>query len=523
VASAAQVGSPAVPAERRDRALAALEASKRGGAPAELVRLLRALGRARFEDAGSLIRFHEALLFLCAYPPDAAVLREAEPRLAAISAKVKRLDAAGVDLSPFLQGDAAGIAGVPLTMSFGHDTTAWLAASRPRLRDSDLDAWDGGDRLIAALLPSLPLFAEEALVDANVAWRSWLDRARPKGTRELPWLLERFAALPVPPLVRSALWESCGLFTTWTLRDRDSRTRLRAPARERFFHAGTFISRNDVDLARELARPALRFRRVPVREAAALLDVARTALAVRYREIWAFTHGDASACFAASPGRGLSLVIFGIAKERRLPLRAGFGLLLLKNGVPVGYGDVFSLFEKADVSFNVFPTFREGESAWIYAQVLRFYANALGARVFSVDPYQIGKHNDEALDSGAFFFYRRLGFRSTDRALEALARREEEANAQSPGRRSSRRTLARLAAAPLVFENRAPEPGAWDRFHVRNVGARAVPPAVLAAFARAKESRDELETLRDLRADAPLRAAVLSSGRRASGGTGARS
>ncbi len=162
----------------------------------------------------------------------------------------------------------------------------------------------------------------------------------------------------------------------------------------------------------------------------------------------------------------------GIAPERRLPLRAGFGVAFFRNGVPVGYGDAFGLFDRLDVSLNIFPTFRDGESAFVYARLLRLYAQLFGSTCFSVDPYQIGLGNEEAIESGAFWFYRKLGFRSSDPSLEKLARREEERAASTSGYRTSNRTLERLSGANLLLDG---ETGgaAWDRFHVRNLGLAA--------------------------------------------------
>ena len=75
-----------------------------------------------------------------------------------------------------------------------------------------------------------------------------------------------------------------------------------------------------------------------------------------------------------------------------------------------------------------------------------------GTTTISVYPYQIGQQNDEALDSGAFWFYRKLGFRSGSMALEQLARREEEKIAANPKYRSPRKTLKRLAEAHVFYE-----------------------------------------------------------------------
>ena len=61
---------------------------------------------------------------------------------------------------------------------------------------------------------------------------------------------------------------------------------------------------------------------------------------------------------------------------------------------------------------------------------------------FSIDPYQIGLENDEAIESGAFWFYRKLGFRCTDPHIEQMAQREEKRMAMKPGHRTSTRTAA---------------------------------------------------------------------------------
>jgi hypothetical protein len=129
------------------------------------------------------------------------------------------------------------------------------------------------------------------------------------------------------------------------------------------------------------------------------------------------------------PAAASRIVFFGVPPEWRLPLRAYHAGMFFKNGVPAGYVEVLSFFERAEVGFNLYYTFREGESAWLYARLLRLFHQILGVRCFSVDPYQIGLENDEALDSGAFWFYRKLGFRPLDAAAAHLVAREERPHA----------------------------------------------------------------------------------------------
>src|SRR5258708_29187444 len=185
-------------------------------------------------------------------------------------------------------------------------------------------------------------------------------------------------------------------------------------------------------------------------------------------------YGDPLSVVVADAGRGLEIVLVGITPDRHLPLRAGFGPLLLRNGVPIGYADAYALCDRIEVSFNIFYAFRDGESAYCFTRLLKLYQQLFGSTVFSIDPYQIGEGNDEAIDAGAFWFYRKLGFRSTNPAVELLALREETRMAADPRHRTAARTLRRIAHSPLLYETASTRQTsttrAWDHFRIRNIG-----------------------------------------------------
>jgi len=108
-----------------------------------------------------------------------------------------------------------------------------------------------------------------------------------------------------------------------------------------------------------------------------VLDMARAALATRYREVYTFTWGDPSTVLSADAGRGLEILLIGLLPEKRFPLRAGFAPFILRNGVPIGYADAYGLCERMEVSFNIFYGFRDGESAFCFARLLKLYHQAL--------------------------------------------------------------------------------------------------------------------------------------------------
>jgi hypothetical protein len=151
-------------------------------------------------------------------------------------------------------------------------------------------------------------------------------------------------------------------------------------------------------------------------------------------------------------------------------LRAYFAGFTLKNGVPINYIEAIGLFEWIEIGFNTFYAYRDGETAWIFAKVLRLLVQLLGVKCISVYPYQIGLGNEEAIASGAFWFYRKLGFRPGRPDLLKLTEREEKKIAANPKYRTSARTLRRLATGHIFYELPQAERGAWDSFSMRNVG-----------------------------------------------------
>jgi hypothetical protein len=423
-------------------------------------------------DATELARLHDAALFLRAYPLSPRVLALADALLARLPAHVARLAGEGADLSPLDDPSVAGIAGVPVAMPFSHAVAAWLARRDASALRVDWEAEDLPDRLAAFLPRLVPFLEEQARVDANVAFREYVDAAR--GARpDAAWLLEGLAALPVSASVRAELWEALSLQLSWQPRPTDSRGLARFPSPAPFCSDAPLLSRRDVSVAAELAASPPEPARLSPGEGGALLDAARAAMAVRYRELPAFSAGDPSAVLRFDVGRGVSIFVTGLAREARLPLRAGFGTLFARNGVLVGYGDLHAALGRADVSFNVFYAFRDGESAWLYARLLAVARAVTRAAQLSVDPYQVGLGNEEAIASGAFWFYRKLGFRSADAALEALARREESRLAASPGRRTPTATLRRLAATPLLLDVPGETPLLPDSFRLADLGLAA--------------------------------------------------
>jgi hypothetical protein len=442
----------------------------------ELLRLLGAAGRVTFgKDAPSLIRFHDLLLFFRAFPSGQNVLRLTEKLLQTFEPKVKAVLAAGGDADDFAPEEVVGIAGTVVEATFSYPMVCWLVQ---RYAKSISIQWDDYERETqrAVIWPRFfPLMEEDSLTEANVPYLDWLRAARGRHN-ELPWLVRQFQRLPGFPKEtaekeKAALYDSLEIMVRWDMSgSRASRTLSRKPVRQFFFHREPLIQRRQVSLAEEFAKPRLPINVLSSREAEKALDLVKEATGVRYRELYGTANADPAWVVQANPGRGVEIYFWGLPPEKRLPLRAYLAGFTVKNGVPINYVECISLFDWTEIGFNTFPAYRDGETAWIYAQTLRLLRQLHGANAISVYPYQIGDGNEEAIGSGAFWFYRKMGFRSMDPALEKLAQAEEKKVKANAKYRTSAATLRRLSKANVVYELPQAERGAWDSFSMRNIG-----------------------------------------------------
>ena len=447
-------------------------------------RLLDQLSRREFGDAKSLIRFHETLLFLRAFPQSLVLVPRIEGLLDTFHSRTEKLLSMGADPSDFDDFDTSGIAGTTMQDTLNFEVARWLVRRIPRNVEI---AWDdyNEERAWGATWPRfIPLLQEDSDVEANIPWRRWLDTARGR-EQDCAWLIRQFEQMQgggAPERSRAEIYDSLRIPLRWRLENlKLSRTRNWRRPRSFYVHDRSLITRKEVSLEREFARKPPRLTRVSRRDGESVMQMIREVMVVRYRELYGTTLGNPRSVVRAELGRGVALYLWNLPPERRLPLRAYVAGLTLKNGVPINYIEAIGLCEWIEVGFNTFYTYRQGETAWIYAQALRCLCAFTGAKVISVYPYQIGQDNDEALDSGAFWFYRKLGFRSGDPALEHLARREERRIAADATYRTSRRILKRLAKAHVFYEIRddrvrasSPklETGAWDNFSTRNLALR---------------------------------------------------
>ena len=463
-----------MPANSIKRLLDQLEEAKRRFVPSnhkQIVQLLTRLKQQKIKDAESLIRYHEVLLFLRAYPQSARIVQLVDEELSSFPQRVASIGKMGADLSPLEEGEVSGITGTSVTDTFSYYIVRWLVKQHANQISIDWDWFESENRLAETWPRFMPLLEEDGLVEANVPYQKWLDAARGR-VNAVAWLTQRFESLPLADKEKAELYDSLQLYVRWTPSFRISRTGMKLPVRNIYYHRTLLIARRDIFLAAELQAPSPSIKTLPPKQGAAILDLARATSTMRYRELYGFTHGAPTRVFQASLGRGVELYITSLPPSKRLPLRAYHAAMIFKNGIAIGYFEGLSLFERMESGFNLYYSFRDGETAWLYARTLNVYHHLLGVTSFALDPYQIGYKNEEGIESGAFWFYRKLGFRPTRPELLQLTLAEEKKIAAKHSYRTPKTVLRKLAAGPMIFELDRSRTGDWDRFQVRNIGLR---------------------------------------------------
>src|ERR1051325_1542515 len=154
--------------------------------------LLAEIGARRFNDAAALVRLHEALLFVRAYPQDRDALVAADRLLDGFGRRVGALLEAGADPITLDYIEYSGIAGTTLHGHYSYGFARWLVACHGDDVEIDWERYETPERLGLVLPRLLPLMFEDTAVEANIPYRDWVRAAKPEGVSDLAWLVARF-------------------------------------------------------------------------------------------------------------------------------------------------------------------------------------------------------------------------------------------------------------------------------------------------------------------------------------------
>ena len=436
-------------------------------------RLLNKLGKVKFTNSVDLLAYHDLLTFMFAYPDTSQSRKLAESELAGFLERVvdyllNSKDKAGLKLYN------SGLDGTMIEYPFSFGVVDQLTEAFPHSVNVIWDDVDDEvqDKLMEIVQLLLAWHENDAIDnDDYQSTAGWLELARsPVQASDLRLIIDLFRRAPLPDNVRQHLYDGLDITVNWDLTDCPvSRTQHRLPGKQVFYQKQDFRRRCQ-DLRKELKKPASRLQALGKTEGRQLVMAINQVLAVRARELFPITYANPAEVYRFEPGRGVQLYVFGASPEIRLPFESNYGAMLVRNGIPIGYGVGATLFDRVEIAINVFPAFRGGESAFIIEQFFKLFYHHFGSRIFLVRSRQMGDGDDEPIKAGSFWFYYKLGFRAIEQRIRNLAEEEYGRIRQTRGYRSSERMLRRLSKSDVFMHIDPNQMDGFDELPLQNLG-----------------------------------------------------
>lgn len=412
-------------------------------------RLLEVIAGERRIGARDLVALHDTLCFLRAYPDSRAILEAVETVGSRLREWVHALPDGG-DTASLLE---LGIPGSSNTHYYSFGVLRRLVRMYPGCLEIDWAGLEDDIPLHNALIPLITAGERQGLDDIELTWETWLERCKPdpEGS-DLEFVLGIFERADLDLEVKAFLFDSCAIPITYSFEQLGTGLFDTRRGVERIHYQRKAVDRRHLPLAPMARKPLPEVKLVPKRLGGELLKLALATLCCRNLEILMLTWADSGDCWLLDCGRGVQVMLIGSLPETRDPFNTSYCHLVFKNGVPVGYGPASICLGTCEMGLNLFPAFRGGEVAFLWAQLMRCFHQVLGAQYFYLTAYGMGSGNPAAIKTGAFWFYRKLGFRAEMPEIETLAREEEARLRANPGARSDRQMLLRLSVTGAYLD-----------------------------------------------------------------------
>ncbi|MBL7902722.1 MAG: hypothetical protein JNK73_12060 [Bacteroidia bacterium] len=386
--------------------------------------------------------YRRCLLFIAAYPESASEYRAALDGLNRLSNNILHLGTKN--------RKALNQSGLPNTQMLGvysFHLIHWL--SKNTNIHLELSYFEqGAIHPLTALKEGLPEMEFELEGRADLKPMKWLELAFGSADRRilLQRLLQHIDALPINNLQKDQVFESMRVCVKLICADQSPVLKFSAKP---FLHVEGLIKRFDEKALIQLPLPDAKI--LGSKQKKQLIHCARLSLLFLNRETDPVSLCDEAGLEYYELERGFSIAFFSARPDRRLPLESYIGFMMFKNGFPIAYGGAWLFGKRSLLGINIYESYRGGESAYLFAQLLRSYKQRFSPSYFEVEPYQFGKGNPEGIKTGAFWFYYRFGFRPVDKALRALAAIEFEKIQNNKTYRTPASTLKAFTSSNMML------------------------------------------------------------------------
>lgn len=416
----------------------------------EKLRWLRKIPTVGPGSARRIVRLHDTLYFMLAYPDNTEVLGAVRAGIAALRSAVAEFTDGDIEHYSLLN---TGLPGSCNSYAYSYAVLERLVKMFPGDLEFDWESIADDSSLGDAMILTVATSEVRGLEDEYLTLREWLCQCRPRSqSTDLEVVLKLFRESTLDPKQQMHVFETCDPPVAYHLRAPGTGRCEISLSPKRVFYQRKPIIRETFRLGPKIARPLDKHRRLDSKTGRRMLDLSLRCLCSRNLEIYPLIYANPADVTIVECGRGIRVMLAGMLPEFRPALESDFFFLILKNGVPIAYGPASIFLGCCEMGINLFPEFRGGEIRYIYAQFMRSLYHLAGVRYFFLTSYGMGEGNPEALKSGAFWFYRKLGFRASNPEVEALAREEEALMRQNPGYRCSTATLRKLSHTEAFFD-----------------------------------------------------------------------
>lgn len=413
---------------------------------ANKIALLRQCASTSFPTRKHVLNYHNSLLFLMAHAENQNVYECAFNEMERLTSYIKKHKALRE------QSAGNGLAGTSTRGAYSLTLIKFLLKEFPD--EVSLHSFESGGQHPKTILKHvLPETEFDLIGNEKLSPYKWIEKAsgskNPK--QMLLWLITAMDQLAASVVLKDELFESLKLYVEISSsQNLFSRSYGSVKITSRYFHGEGLLKRFD---EKEIINKKLPLeKKLTTVEKRKILTAARIALCLLNRETDPITYCEDLNLKYYELERGLSIGLFSIDSERGLPVESYIGFVMFKNGYPMAYGGAWLFAGRSLIGINIFEAFRGGESAFIFSQLLRCYRMAFGASYFEVEPYQFGKNNPEGIQSGAFWFYYRFGFRPCNADLNNLSLSEHKKISETKAYRSSHETLKKFTAGNLFVQ-----------------------------------------------------------------------
>jgi len=411
----------------------------------EKAELLEAIPRLAIRTAADTKKLHKTLCFMRAFPDTPEIHTCVSDALSTFDELISVL---GESHQSRLAD--SGISGTDIHYSFSFEVAAWLARKHAGLTQVDWSEFRDTERLDELLEQLLEPVEADFFDSGEASTEEWLNIAsQDQPGTDFDWLMSQVKEHRQHDRFWTALYNSADVPLRCRLADSGLSSSANVFDVDEVFCRKRAMRSRVTDAKKQITRPLKSVTRLNREDGARLIDVAMASLAVRHRETLHFNYANPDDVHLADVGAGVSIAVTGLQEEHRYPLECTMGFLILSNGVPIGYGGSSMLFKQANTGINIFDEYRGSEAAWSWVQVMRVFHALTGCTRYIANPFQLGSENVEALGSGAFWFYYRLGYRPIDREIRRLARHEFSELRAKKDRRTPLDILKQLATCDM--------------------------------------------------------------------------